>query len=65
VRWDTATAIHGSAAPATATMPGDTPNPGRRHYAERGHREDRQWKFRDYGQDQNRVAVNARQAGTE
>jgi hypothetical protein len=36
---------------------------GHRHYAERGQREDQQREFRDYGQDQNRVAVNARQAG--
>src|ERR1700733_14245198 len=37
--------------------------PGRRHYAERGHREGQQHEFSDYGQDQNRVAGNARKAG--
>jgi hypothetical protein len=58
----------GSAAPITATMPGDTPTGAahplscRHHYAERGQRAGQQ-EFSDYGQDQNRVAGNARQAG--
>lgn len=63
MRWNSAIAIPSGAAPVTAAMPGDTPSPGRRHYAERGERKDQQREFRDYGQDQNRVAVNARQAG--
>jgi hypothetical protein len=63
VRWNPAIAIPGSAAPVTAAMPSDTPGPGRRHYAERGQRKDQRREFRDYGQDQNRVAGNARRAG--
>jgi hypothetical protein len=63
VRWNSAIAIPSGAAPVTAAMPSDTPSPGRRHYAERDQRKDQQREFRDYGQDQNRVAVNARQAG--
>jgi hypothetical protein len=41
--------------------------PGRHHYAERGQREGQQQEFPDYGQDQNRIVGNARQArpGTE
>jgi hypothetical protein len=50
VRWNSAIAIPGSAAPITATMPSDTP------MGEHGQREGQQREFPDYGQDQNRVA---------
>jgi SspJ family small acid-soluble spore protein len=63
VRWNPAIAVPGSVAPITAAMPSDTPSPGRRHYAEPGQRKDQRREFCDYGQDQNRVAGNARQAG--